>query len=100
MPMRWRWPPENSCGKRPAICGRGRPARSSSDTRSRRSRPLPMPWISSGSAMIEPTVMREFSDAYGSWNTICMSRRFRRISLALAFVSSMPSNWTLPAVGL
>ncbi len=28
-----------------------------------------------GSPMIEPTVLRGFSDEYGSWKIICMSRR-------------------------
>ena len=28
-----------------------------------------------GSAMIEPTVLRGFSDEYGSWKIICISRR-------------------------
>ena len=34
-----------------------------------------MPWIANGSAMIEPTVLRGFSDEYGSWKIICISRR-------------------------
>src|SRR5438094_474062 len=29
----------------------------------------------SGSLMMSRTVIRGFSDAYGSWNTICISRR-------------------------
>ena len=61
---------------------------------------LPMPWISSGSATIDPTVSREFRLAYGSWKTICMSRRSRRSSVVLAVVRSWPSKQTAPAVGL
>ena len=32
-------------------------------------------WMTNGSPMIEPTVLRGFSDEYGSWKIICMSRR-------------------------
>src|SRR5680860_663129 len=32
-------------------------------------------WITNGSPTIVPTVIRGFSDAYGPWKTICMSRR-------------------------
>ena len=32
-------------------------------------------WMMNGSPMIEPTVLRGFSDEYGSWKIICMSRR-------------------------
>src|SRR5438552_11236684 len=31
-------------------------------------------WISSGSPIMSPTVIRGFSDEYGSWKMICMSR--------------------------
>ena len=46
-----------------------------------------------------PTVMRGSSDAYGSWNTICISRRSARRSPLSSVVSSMPSNLTEPEVG-
>ena len=36
---------------------------------------LCMPWMTNGSEMIEPTVLRGFSDEYGSWKIICISRR-------------------------
>ena len=49
--------------------------------RGARGRP-PTPWICSGAAMIEPTRLRGFSDAYGSWKTICISRRSGRSSRA------------------
>ena len=42
-----------------------------------------MPWIRSGSATISLTVMRGFSDAYGSWKTIWISRRTGRIGAAV-----------------
>src|SRR3546814_3556697 len=32
-------------------------------------------WIVSASPMIDPTVIRGFSEANGSWKMICMSRR-------------------------
>ena len=50
--------------------------------------------------MIAPTDMRGFSDAYGSWKIICILRRMRRRSPPLSFVSSVPSKFTVPAVGL
>ena len=31
--------------------------------------------MTNGSPMIVPTVLRGFSDEYGSWKIICMSRR-------------------------
>ena len=34
--------------------------------------------------MIEPTVRRGFSDEYGSWKIICISRRSGLISLGLS----------------
>ena len=39
--------------------------------------------------MIDPTVLRGFSDAYGSWKTICMSRRSARSSSPLIRVMSL-----------
>ncbi len=49
-----------------------------------------------GSATMSRTVIRGFSDAYGSWNTIWMSRRNGRICLRLRFVMSSPSKTILP----
>jgi hypothetical protein len=57
------------------------------------------PWMRSGSATMSRTVIRGFSDAYGSWNTIWMSRRIGRICLRLRLVMSRPSKTILPAVG-
>ena len=37
-------------------------------------------WISNGSPMMSPTVIRGFSEVYGSWMTIWMFRRDRRSS--------------------
>src|SRR5436190_625283 len=39
--------------------------------------------------MIECTVMRGFSDAYGSWKTICSLRRILRSALPLAVASTV-----------
>src|SRR3979411_2882862 len=50
--------------------------------------------------MMLPTVIRGFSEAYGSWKIICMRRRIFRISSPPSLVSSTPSNFTSPAVGL
>jgi hypothetical protein len=56
------------------------------------------PCTASGSARISPTVMRGFSEAYGSWKMICIWRRSaaqRRVAAA----RSWPSKRTVPAVG-
>ena len=47
------------------------------------SSPSAMPWISNGSPMIAPTRLRGFSDEYGSWKIIWISRRSWRICLPL-----------------
>ena len=52
----------------------------------------------SGSAMIEPTRFRGLSDAYGSWNTICISRRIGRRSRRERCEMSRPSNSIFPSV--
>ena len=46
-----------------------------------------------------PTVRRGFSDEYGSWKIICISRRSGFMSLTLRFAISRPSNLTEPDVG-
>ena len=56
-------------------------------------------WISKGSPTMSPTVMRGFSDVYGSWKTIWMSRRSRRSSRPFQAYMSPPSKHGLPAVG-
>ena len=53
----------------------------------------------SGSPTMSRTVMRGFSDAYGSWKTICISRRTSRICLRLRSVMSRPLKMILPLVG-
>ena len=53
----------------------------------------------SGSATISRTVIRGFSDAYGSWKTIWRSLRTGRSSRLERFVMSRPSKRILPAVG-
>ena len=95
MPMRWRWPPENSCGNRRAWSGARPTSSSSSATRVARGRPATF-WIVSGSAIDAPTVIFGSSDAYGSWNTICISRRSLRSSPAPRPMSSWPWNLTEP----
>ncbi len=49
--------------------------------------------------MADPIVMRGSSEAYGSWNTICISRRRRRRSPLPIVVSSVPLNFTDPPLG-
>ena len=48
--------------------------------------------------MIEPTRRRGFSEPYGSWKIIWMSRRKGRIFLRGRLVMSCPSNSTEPPV--
>ena len=98
-PMRCRWPPENSCGKRLPCSGLRPTVRSSSSTRARLSRPLYRPCTRRGSATISRTVIRGLSDAYGSWNTICNSRRMSRICRLRSRVMSRPPNMIVPDVG-
>ena len=54
---------------------------------------------SSGSPTMKPTRLRGFSEAYGSWKTIIISRRTGRISARERFVMSTPSKMILPPVG-
>ncbi len=58
------------------------------------------PWISSGSDTISPTVMRGLSDAYGSWNTICMRLRTSRFERDATCFSVSPPRRTSPDVGV
>ena len=83
MPTRWRWPPENSCGNRLACSGESPTVRSSSLTRASTLSFGQPKWTFSGSASVVPTVMRGFSDAYGSWKTIWKRRRSFGERLAL-----------------
>ncbi len=48
---------------------------------------------------MSPAVMRGFSDAYGSWKMIFMSRRRLRICSGVSARISSPSSRTDPAVG-
>ena len=43
--------------------------------------------------------MRGFSDAYGSWNTICMRLRCGRIAPVSRCVMSSPSRRIVPSLG-
>ena len=72
---------------------------SSWTTRLRSPLPWCIPWIANGSEMIEPTVRRGFSDEYGSWKIICISRRSGLSSFVLRSAISRPSNLTEPEVG-
>ena len=49
--------------------------------------------------MMSRTVIRGFSDAYGSWKTICISRRTLRISRRSKCVMSRPLKMIFPDVG-
>ena len=49
--------------------------------------------------MIWPTVLRGFSDEYGSWKIICISRRSGRSWRCESFEMSRPSKRIVPPVG-
>ena len=100
MPMRCRWPPENSWGNREtARCEIPTRLRSSS-TFSRLDSGAPIPWMTNGSSTMLPTVCRELRDSNGSWKIICMSRRRLRKAPWSRVAKSFPSNSTLPPVGV
>ncbi len=52
-----------------------------------------------GALTMVPTVCRGFSEEYGSWKIIWMSRRIGRIAPTPRWVMSVPSNSIFPAVG-
>src|SRR5437868_3815974 len=56
-------------------------------------------WMSKGSLMISPTVIRGFSEVYGSCITIWMLRRMRLSLAPLALAISWPLIFTEPEVG-
>ena len=58
-----------------------------------------MLWIRSGVPTIEPTVCRGFSEEYGSWKIIWISRRIGIICRRERPEMSVPSKSMAPAVG-
>ena len=56
-------------------------------------------WMRSGSPTISPQVMRGLSDEYGSWKTMCISRRSGRSSRRDVCVMSRPLRRIVPDVG-
>ena len=56
-------------------------------------------WISNGSPTMSPTVIRGFSEVYGSCSTIWISRRSFRSSAPRIAKMSRPSNVAPPPVG-
>ncbi len=98
-PMRCRWPPENSCGKRLKCSGLSPTISRSSRTRLSLPPGGLMPLISIGPPTMVPTVCRGFSDEYGSWKIIWISARIGFSSLRLAWPISRPAYLMLPSVG-
>src|ERR1022692_4717922 len=97
-PIRWRWPPENSAGKRLKCSGLS-PTRSiSSWTAFLRLAPDAVLCTANGSPMIAPTRRRGFSEPYGSWKIIWISRRNGRMALRDRLVMLRPSNVAVPEV--
>ena len=105
--IRWRWPPENSCGNFGASAGWRPTSSSSSSTRAaiaRLPRPLALPSCGRntriGSAMMSPTRQRGLREANGSWKIICMRRRTaRRAARSRVLARSTPSISTCPRLG-
>ena len=76
MQMRWRWPPENSCGKRLAMSGdKADRLQQLGDPVARLRCGVASLLTSIGSAIAAPTVMRGLRLANGSWKIICMCLR-------------------------
>ena len=98
--MRWRMPPDSSCGYWPSrFSGSGMPT--SSSRRSEvavASERLMSRWMRSGSAICLPTFMTGLSEVMGSWKIIAISapQMFRRCR-RLMVVSSIPSKRTEPS---
>src|SRR5215207_3421292 len=49
---------------------------------------------------MSPTVIRGLSEEYGSWKTIWMLRRIRRMALPRSWKMSSPLKYALPLVGV
>jgi hypothetical protein len=101
MEMRWRCPPENSCGYFSRSSGERPTSESSSPTRSSRAAPCFMRSCDRiGSATMLSTRQRGFRLAYGSWKIIWKRRRMVSMSERLAiFARSVPANRIDPEVG-
>src|SRR6185503_15895394 len=99
--MRWRWPPENSCGYfSPSSGERPTLVRSSATRASRTALSFTSPSERIGSATMSRTRQRGFRLAYGSWKIIWKRRRSCSISERCATLPrSMPSKITEPRVG-
>ncbi len=99
MPMRWRWPPENSCGYFFSAAA-GRPtSESSCVSRGAASfASLTIPCACMPSTRSDSTLCRGSRLPMGSWKTICRSWRRRRSASPRRSVSASPSKVTVPSV--
>ena len=97
--MRWRCPPENSCGQRPAFSGRKPTRRSNSPTRAASSARGTTRCSRNGSAMACATVMRGSRLPKGSWKMICISRLRARKAAGERLARSSPAKRTEPLSG-
>ncbi len=96
MPTRWHCPPESEAPRRPASSA-GRPTRAISA----RTWPAISPggqsrWTRNTSERVSATVRRGFSEAKGSWNTICARRRKPSRAPSLRASTSSPAKRTRP----
>ena len=99
MPMRWRWPPENSCGRRPSASRGSRTVSISAATFfSSSADDLARPKLRIGSARISRTRMRGLRLEKGSWNTTWTRRRMLRKPPGERSSMRFPSSTTWPEV--
>ena len=97
MAMRWHWPPENWCGRRPRTASRLMPtsARAASTRRARSARGRP--WMARPSATISSTARRGLKEETGSWKIICSRARRVRRAAGRRLFSATPSCRTEPS---
>ena len=99
MPMRWRCPPENSCGRRAAASAGRCTISNSAATRRPMSARDTTRCTDNTSARQACTVMRGLSEPSGSWNTIWTWRLYARSPAPLSRRTSLPAKRMSPASG-
>ena len=92
--MRWRWPPENWCGKRWRRAGSSPARRICAHSYASISAREAMPWTSGASPIASATRMRGLRLACGSWKISCTSRWTERSPCG-----ERPKTSTSPVLG-
>ena len=93
---RWRWPPENSRGRRSAASAGSLTRSSSSPTLPLASRTA-VPWAIRGSIRVSPMLKDGFNEVYGSWKITWRSRLSSRRRRGAARSMRSPSKVIVPA---